>query len=94
MYAFAGHKIYSTPIPVEGCSDERLYSIENDNTIKYNSRREGEEPNEVKFTHQYLFDEKDNKLSKSKLNITSATMLPMRRMLLVGTEEGIIRTVI
>ena len=93
MYAFSGHKVYSAPIPVQGCSDERLYSYEND-TVKYNSGKEGEESNELKFTHQYLFDERNNKLSKSKLNITSAAMLPLRRMLIVGTEEGIIRTVV
>lgn len=33
------------------------------------------------------------KITKSKLNVTSSVLLPLRRLLLVGTDDGLVRIV-
>ena len=93
LYTFCGHKVLSTPVPTIGCSDERRYFKDGD-VIKCQPTAHGEEPSELKYSSQYIFDDKGNKLSKSKLSITSGVMLPLRRLLLIGTEDGLIRAVV
>lgn len=48
---------------------------------------------EVKLDLAYFADRKNNKLTKQKLQVSSATLLPLRRLLLVGTEDGQVRVV-
>ena len=93
LYTFSGHKVLSTPIPTAGCSDERRFFKEGD-VIKCHPTERGEDPSELKCSSQYVYDEKGNKLGKSKLSITSGAMLPLRRVLLLGTEDGLIRAII
>jgi hypothetical protein len=51
------------------------------------------EYDEIKLNLHYMYDRKGSKLSKSKMQVTSAVMLPLRRLLLLGTEDGMIRVI-
>lgn len=48
---------------------------------------------ETKLNQHYFFDRKGAKLSRSKMQVSSAVLLPLRRLLLLGTEEGLVRVV-
>lgn len=38
-------------------------------------------------------DRKGSKLTKSKLQITSSVLLPLRRLLLIASEDGFVRVI-
>jgi len=48
---------------------------------------------ELRLSQSYFLDRKGTKIPKSKLNVTSAVLLPLRKLLLVGTEDGLVRIV-
>lgn len=48
---------------------------------------------EVRLEKSSFHDSSMNKLGKSRLHICSAAMLPLRRLMLVGTNDGLIRTI-
>jgi len=48
---------------------------------------------EIKLNQHYFFDRKGSKLARGKMQITSAALLPLRRLLLLGTDEGLVRIV-
>lgn len=45
------------------------------------------------MSQSYFVDRKGTKLPKNKLQVTSAVLLPLRRLLLVGTDDGLVRIV-
>jgi hypothetical protein len=51
------------------------------------------EGEDIRLAQNYFSDRKGAKLTKSKLQVTSALMLPLRRLLLIGTEDGLVRVV-
>jgi hypothetical protein len=51
------------------------------------------ESEELKLNQHYFHDREGAKLSRSKIQITSAVLLPLRRLLLLGTDEGLVRVV-
>jgi hypothetical protein len=57
------------------------------------SKEPGQEAEEIKVTQSYFCDRNQSKLTRQKLQIKSATLLPLRRLLLLGTEDGLIRVV-
>ncbi len=48
---------------------------------------------DFKLSTSYIFEGTGAKLSKQKLQINSAVLLPLRRLMLLGTEDGFIRAV-
>lgn len=48
---------------------------------------------ELRLSQSYFVDRKGVKLPKNKLQVTSAVLLPLRRLLLVGTDDGLVRIV-
>ncbi len=48
---------------------------------------------ELKLSQSYFSDRKGAKLTRSKLQVTSAVLLPLRRLLLLGTEDGLVRVI-
>jgi len=48
---------------------------------------------ELKLSQSYFVDRKGTKIPRNKLNVTSSVLLPLRRLLLVGTDDGLIRIV-
>jgi hypothetical protein len=48
---------------------------------------------ELRLSQSYFVDRKGVKLPKNKLQVTSALLLPLRRLLLVGTDDGLVRIV-
>jgi hypothetical protein len=52
-----------------------------------------EDLDELKLSQSYFTDRKGAKLTKSKLQITSTVLLPLRRLLLIGTDDGCVRVV-
>lgn len=51
------------------------------------------EATEIKLAQSYFSDRSKAKLSRTRMQVTSAVLLPLRRLLLLGTEDGIIRVV-
>lgn len=49
---------------------------------------------ELKLTPSYFNDRNNLKLTKNKLQIISATLLPLRRIMLLGTADGLVRVVV
>jgi hypothetical protein len=41
----------------------------------------------------YFVDRKGVKIARGKLHVTSAALLPLRKLLLLGTEDGLIRVI-
>jgi hypothetical protein len=108
LYGIAGHKMYGcriknsfdtnsfaqtsfwsstgSPLGVNQQQQERpCYSM--------GSYREAIDLDEVKLTQSYFMDRHKNKISKPKLITTSAALLPLRRLLLLGGEDGAIHVV-
>ena len=95
LYCFSGHKMYTSPIPVTARSRERSsesyflksekFSLESDTVSDFE---------ELKLTSHYVFDEANNKIKQPKMIISSAVLLPLRKLLLLGTEDGLIRSVV
>ena len=48
---------------------------------------------ELRLSQSYFVDRKGVKIPKNKLQVTSSVLLPLRRLLLVGTEDGLVRIV-
>lgn len=48
---------------------------------------------ELKLSTNYFLDRKGNKLTRSKIQITSSVLLPLRRLLLVASEDGFVRVI-
>lgn len=48
---------------------------------------------ELRLAQTYFMDRNKSKLSRNKLQVTSAVLLQLRRLLLLGTEDGLIRVV-
>jgi hypothetical protein len=48
---------------------------------------------ELRLSQTYFADRKGTKLTKNKLSVTSSVLLPLRRLLLIGTEDGLVRIV-
>ena len=75
--------------------DPRDYFVSSDNLSQIALREEDDqEILELKLNHNYIYDSSNNKLRNPKLQATSATLLPLRKLILIGTEDGLIRTVI
>ena len=49
---------------------------------------------DLKLTPSYFNDRNNNKMTKQKLQIVSAALLPMRRIMLLGTADGLVRVVV
>jgi len=49
---------------------------------------------EIKLNFSYITDRTHNKVSKTKLHTTSMALLPLRKLLLLGTVDGSIRVII
>jgi hypothetical protein len=49
---------------------------------------------EIKLNSAYFYDQFQNRLVRQKLQIASALLLPLRRILLLGTEEGSLKCVV
>lgn len=49
---------------------------------------------DIKLNSSYITDRMHNKVSKTKLHTTSMALLPLRKLLLLGTTDGSIRVVI
>jgi hypothetical protein len=48
---------------------------------------------ELKVAQTYLQDRRGIKFSRQKLQVTAACLLPLRKLLVVGTEDGLVRVV-
>ena len=51
------------------------------------------EYDELRLSQSYFVDRKGVKIPKNKLQVTSSVLLPLRRLLLVGTDDGLVRIV-
>ena len=47
----------------------------------------------MKLAQTYFSDRNKQKITRFKLNTSSAVLLPLRRLLLLGTEDGYIKVV-
>lgn len=107
LYCLAGHKISAGELNIKGGGDNHHsnnnhnHNTSNNNSSNANSithkRPTGgtrdSEP-DVRLTRSYFHDYNDNKLTKSRTQISSACLLPLRRIMLVGTSDGLIRVVV
>jgi hypothetical protein len=48
---------------------------------------------ELRLNQSYFSDRRGVKLPKNKLQVTCSVLLPLRRLMLVGTEDGLVRIV-
>lgn len=87
LYCISGHKMYAGRLPTYDLSTR-------DNIhVGASNNRENGDFDELRLSQTYFADRKGNKLSRSKLTVTSAALLPLRRLLLIGTEDGLVRIV-
>ena len=48
---------------------------------------------EFRLNQVYFADRHNSKITKSRLHISSAAMLPLRRLLLVGADDGTVKVI-
>lgn len=90
LYCLSGHRLYTGLLPSYEISNNRdRLNITNFNSPK-DMFADGEE---LKLGLNHIIDRKSSKLSRSKMQVTSAVLLPLRRLLLLGTEDGLVRVV-
>lgn len=53
-----------------------------------------QEGDEVRLTRSYFTDRTQTKIGKNRLQIASAVLLPLRRILLVGAQDGSIHVMV
>ena len=51
------------------------------------------EYDELRLSQSYFTDRKGVKIPKNKLQVTSSVLLPLRRLLLIGTDDGLVRII-
>ncbi len=85
LYCMAGHKISAGTIPS---------FIPQDRINLASSTKEGSETDVMRLTRSYFNDRTENKFTKNRLQITSACLLPMRRLMILGTQDGVIRVIV
>lgn len=83
MYCIAGHKLYSSRLPTYESKGE---------AHRHSSMKEVES-DELRLNQTYFSDRKGSKLTRQKLQVTSSVLLPLRRLMLIGTDEGLVRVV-
>lgn len=109
LYCLAGHKMFSAFLPSFDLSGrDRVvlgagggHSNKEVSTLLLtlyathvtNCWVQAVEMDELKLNQHYFSDRKGAKLTRSKMQITSAVLLPLRRLLLLGTEEGLVRVI-
>ena len=54
---------------------------------------QGQEQDEIRLAQTYFCDRNKGKLPKQKLQVTASVMLPLRRLLLLGCEDGLVRVI-
>ena len=82
LYCLAGHKVCAGHIPTNSTGhvhDERSSTVDND---------------ELRLTRSFFNDRTNEKLTKQRILISSATLLPLRRIMLLGTSDGLIRVIL
>jgi hypothetical protein len=77
LYCFSGHKLLTEKFPKP--SELSNFSMETNEEMRLN-----------KF---YFTDKHKSKLTRFHLQVSSVAMLPMRRLLLLGTEDGLVRVI-
>ena len=101
LYCLAGHKLSIGDLHKRGSPGESAHHHHTHNTLNHHHNlhkrgvsgtKEGDQ--DVRLTRSYVHDCNDVKLNKSRMHISSACLLPLRRMLLVGTTDGLIRAVV
>jgi len=91
FYIANANKIYTAKLP-------KLDTTKRDiglNLASNSNRDYGQnaDMDEIKLTKNNFTDINNVKISKSKLIASSMTILPMRRLLVIGTEDGSIRVI-
>lgn len=87
--------MYTSPIPVTARSRERSSESYFLKSEKFSRESDAvSDFGELKLTSHYVFDEANNKIKQPKMIISSAVLLPLRKLLLLGTEDGLIRSVV
>jgi len=87
--------MYTAPIPITSRSRERSsegYFMKSDKLSREDDF--ASDVGELKLTSHYVLDESGSKVKQPKMIVSSAVLLPLRKLLLLGTEDGLIRTVI
>eukprot|EP01035_Chromulina_nebulosa_P018034 gene18034-23676_t len=80
LYGIAGHKMYGSRIKT---TDDISHQMNNNNN----------DFEDIRLVQTYFNDRNKQKIPKGKLNVTSAVFLPLRRLLLLGTDDGYIKVV-
>jgi hypothetical protein len=91
LYCFSGHKM----------SAGRLPDVKNSSGGQHQSSRESakyskdviDRGDEYKLEQTWFTDRASAKISKSRLHVASAALLPLRRLLLLGADDGSIKVV-
>mmetsp|Transcript_21852 Transcript_21852/g.36906 ORF Transcript_21852/g.36906 Transcript_21852/m.36906 type:complete len:262 (+) Transcript_21852:3-788(+) len=89
LYCIAGHKLHAGSLP--------SYDKNNRETIHLGAGPVAADASfeceELRLNQSYFSDRKGVKIPKNKMQVTSSVLLPLRRLLLVGTDDGVIRIV-
>ena len=88
LYCISGHRMYVGRLPAFDLSTR-----DNVHLGPAAVAASSVELDELKLSQTYFADRKGQKLPKNKLQVSAATLLPLRRLLLIGTEDGLVRVV-
>jgi len=83
LYCLAGHKICAGEVNTTGSRELRSTS----------GVKEAIDPPDIRLSKSFFNDIYHSKLTKQRMQISSACMLPLRRLLLLGTSDGLVRVV-
>lgn len=86
LYCLSGHKMSMGTLPTYTKSSYQVF-----NSLRPNSNASVND--DLKLNQVYFTDRYGNKITKQRLHVTSSVMLPLRRLLLVGTDDGTIKVV-
>jgi len=86
LYCLSGHKMSIGNLPTYTKSSYQAF-----NATKPTSNTEYND--DLKLNQIYFSDRYNNKITKQRLHVASAVVLPLRRLLLVGTDDGTIKII-
>ena len=81
LYCMAGHKISAGVVSRGGYKSARLGSTKDADS-------------DIRLTRSFFNDYNGVKLTKPRLQISSACLLPLRKMMLLGSSDGLIRAIV
>ena len=91
LYCISGHRISSGQLPDRSVGSATAVQFAPAGG-KY-SRDSVDRGDEFRLEQTYLTDRSGLKISKNRLHVASAALLPLRRLLMLGADDGTVKVV-